>query len=124
MNEIVIDQTTGETLYSCRWTAGGDVLLSDGSASEVWGTGGRTASSYAVTMLEDAPSGHYVGDFDPDGNIGVGLYKVTVFNQAGANPANADMAIGMGEINWGGKAEITHGVLSAQKSQLLNIYNK
>lgn len=122
MNETVLDTFTGETLYSCRWTADGDVLLSDGSAAEVWGTGGRTASSYAVEMFEDAPSGHYVGDFDPDGNIGIGLYKVVVFSQAGDNPQNSDMAIGRGEMDWNGSSEITHGVLSAQKSQVLNIY--
>lgn len=124
MKEIVFDMITGETLYSCRWTKDGDVFLSDGSSAEVWGTGGRTAASYAVEMTEDTPSGHYVGSFDPDGNISAGLYKVTVFSQAGANPANADQAIGLGEINWGGRGETTIGVLSAQKSQILNVYNQ
>ena len=123
-NEIAHDTFTGETLYSCKWTLDGDVFLSDGSSSEEWGTGSRDADDYDVAMAENAPDGHYVGEFDPSGNVAAGVYKVTVFLQAGANPANADLAIARGEMIWSGSSEITLGTLSGQGSKVLNRYDE
>lgn len=122
--EVAHNTITGKTLYLCRWTLGGDVFLSDGSSSEEWGTDGRDADDYDVAMAENAPDGHYVGDFDASGNIVLGLYKVAVFVQAGASPDDADLSIAQGEINWSGSTEITLGTLSGQGSQVLNVYDE
>ncbi len=122
--EVAHNTNTGETLYSCKWDLDGDVFLSDGSSSEEWGTDGRDADDYDVAMAENAPDGHYVGDFDPDGNIAIGTYKVTVFVQAGASPDDSDRAIAQGEISWSGSSEITVGTLSAQGGKVLNVYNE
>ncbi len=123
MNEIAKEYTTGNTVYSCRWDSSGDVFLTRGASSEVWGTGGRDASDYAVTMEENATDGHYIGDFDTSGNITTsGVYKVAVFLQEGGSPADDDFAISEGEMYWSGTSEVTPLTLSAQNSRVLNKY--
>ena len=123
--EVAHNAITGDTLYFCRWTLDGDVFLSDGSSSEEWGTDDRDADDYDVAMTENDPDGHYTGDFDSDGNIVLGTYKVAVFLQVGADPADSDVpAIAQGEISWSGSSEITLGTLSAQGGKVLNVYDE
>ncbi|HEB26355.1 MAG TPA: hypothetical protein ENI05_01075 [Porticoccus sp.] len=123
--EVAHNAITGDTLYFCRWTLDGDVFLSDGSSSEEWGTDDRDADDYDVAMAENDPDGHYTGDFDSDGNIVLGIYKVAVFLQVGADPADSDVpAIAQGEISWSGSGEITLGTLSAQGGKVLNVYDE
>ncbi len=123
-DELAHDTITGKTLYSCRWQLGGNVFLSDGASDEVWGTGGRTAADYDVAMSENAPDGHYTGDFDTSSNIAAGVYKAAVFLQAGGSPADSDLAVARGEISWSGSSEITLGTLSGQGSSILNVYDE
>jgi hypothetical protein len=106
-NEIAHNYTTGSTLYACRFQLDGDVFLTAGASDEVWGTGGRDADDYDVAMTESGSSGHYVCDFDASSNIAEGHYRVTVFLQAGANPADADIELAQGEIFWDGTSEVT-----------------
>lgn len=120
--EVSHNTITGETLYFCRWKSNGNVFLSDGASDEVWGTGGRDTNDYDVAMAENVPDGHYVGDFDASENIELGVYKVAVFVQVGASPADSDLAVAQGEISWSGSSEITPGTLSSQGSQVLNVY--
>lgn len=110
-NEVSHDFTSGETLYSCRFQLDGDVFLTDGASDETWGTGARDADDYDVTMTEDGAGGHFTGDFDTSANISAGVYTVTVYTQAGANPVDADLAIGRGVIYWDGTAEIDTSTL-------------
>ncbi len=105
MNEVSWDYLPGCTLYFCRFQLNGDVFLSDGASDEVWGTGDRDADDYDVSMTEAGSSGHYVGDFDSVPNIEDGIYRVVIYLQAGANPADSDAAIASGQIEWDGSAE-------------------
>lgn len=105
-NEIAHNFATSQTLYSCRFQLNGDVFLTNGASDEVWGTGGRDADDYDVAMSEKGSSGHYVGNFDPSGNIAAGFYRVTVYHQAGASPVDADPAIAQGVGRWDGTAFI------------------
>ena len=123
-DEFTHNAITGQTLYAVRWQLNGNVFLSDGASDEVWGTGGRDADDYDVAMAENAPDGHYVGDFDTSGNIELGVYKGAVFVQVGGSPANSDLAVAQGEISWSGDSEITTGTLLSQGSQILNIYDE
>lgn len=149
-NEIAHNAITGQTLYAVRWQLNGNVFLSDGASDEVWGTDGRDADDYDVTMTENAPDGHYIGNFDTSANISAGDYPVTVFIQAGGSPADSDLANAQGIMNWDGTAEINAStitekidddvigddgdtleslsdqmdVLSAQGSQVLNVYKE
>jgi hypothetical protein len=113
-NEITHNTKTGLTLYACRFQPDGDVFLTNGATDEVWGTAGRDADDYDVTVTEEDGSGHYKGDFDTSANITVAAaYPVTVYRQLGANPADSDPAIAQGVIDWDGTAEITLVTLDA-----------
>jgi hypothetical protein len=146
-NEVYHNYTTASTLYFCVFTSAGNVFLSNGESSELWGTAGRTADDYHMGMAENGGGGHFVGTFDA--SIAAGVYRVCVYLQAGANPADSDLALAEGVMYWDGSAEInmttldttieddvigTGGdtledlsdqmdVLSSQKSQVLNVYD-
>lgn len=146
-NEVHHNHITGNTLYFCAFQPDGNVFLSNGESDETWGTGGRDADDYDMTMTEDGTGGHYVGTFDT--SIVAGVYHITVFLQTGASPADTDRPLGQGVIYWDGSAEIDIStldasinddviggdgdtletlsdqmdVLSAQQSQVLNVYD-
>lgn len=117
-NEVSMDYTSGSTLYFCRFQPNGDVFISDGSSDEIWGAGGNDADDYDVGLVESGASGHYVGHFDAPGNIANGTYRVTVYLQAGGNPADADVAIAQGLIHWIGGRSVTVGLLDKRIRKL------
>lgn len=113
-NEITHNAPTGLTLYTCRFQPNGNVFLTNGASDEVWGTAGRDADDYDVTMTEEDGSGHYKGNFDTSANItDSGAYPVAVYRQLGGNPADSDPAIAQGEQQWDGTAEINLVTLDA-----------
>ena len=118
-NEITHNYTSGSTLYACRFQQAGNVFLTNGASDEVWGTGGRDADDYDVTLTEEGDSGHYIADFDGSGNIALGTYHVTIYKQLGANPTDiVDTPIGQGVIYWDGTAEVTIVAADFQASLL------
>ncbi len=126
-NETSFDYFTGETLYSCRFQPDGNVFITDGSADEIWGAGGHTAADYAVTMAENGAGGHFVGDFDPDGEIaasGEVGYPVAVFLKDGINPADGDIALGRGDMHWDGEAEISLSTVYITNNTVINNYDE
>lgn len=101
--KLNVNRFSGLTVFACRFDEDGLVFLTDGSAVEVWGTGGRDAADYAVALTEIGVSGHYVGDFDASANIAAGIYPVAFYEQAGASPADTDIpAVRDGEMDWDG----------------------
>ncbi len=112
-NEIHIDYKSGSTLYAVIRNSAGNVWYPTGQTFEAWGTDGRDADDYDIS-LTDKDGGRYVGDFD--GNISAGRYTVQVFLQAGDNPADGDDIIGNGEIIWTGAGELTADKVFANKA--------
>ena len=112
-NEIHVDYTTGNTLYAVVRNRAGEVWYSGGQVFESWGTGGRAANDYDIS-LTDKCGNRYVGNFD--GNIPAGRYSVQAFLQAGANPADSDNLVGSDEIVWSGAGEVTSDKLLANKA--------
>ena len=106
-NEITWDSVTGLTFNVYRFKTDDNVLLANPATNEVWGTGGRTAADYAIAMSESGASGHYSVDFNAGGAIAAGVYRFVIALQSGVNPANADVKVAKGEIDWDGTAEIT-----------------
>ena len=121
-DEIFHNWETGATLYATRFQLDGNVFITDGSSDEIWGAGTNDADDYDVTMPEDGAGGHYVGDFDTSGNISAGIYRVTVFLQAGGSPADTDIPIAQGEMHWDGSAEITIESTLAKARLDANVY--
>ena len=106
--EVKHNYTTGLTLYFCRFIqSNSNVMLANPATNEVWGTDGRDADDYDVQMSEEGGSGHYTGDFASGGSIGVGVYHIAVYNQAGGSPVDSDIPLAQGEIDWNGSAEET-----------------
>lgn len=112
-NEIHVDYTSGNTLYAVVRNEAGEVWYAGGQVFESWGTGGRAANDYDIS-LTDKGGNRYVGNFD--GNIAAGRYSVQVFLQAGANPADSDNLVGGDEIVWSGVGEVTSDKLLANKA--------
>ena len=110
-NEITWDSVTGLTFNVYRFKTDDNVFLANPATNEVWGTGGRTAADYAIVMSESGASGHYSVDFNDGGAIAAGVYRFVIALQAGVNPANADVKVAKGEIDWDGTAEITPSVI-------------
>ena len=86
----------------------------------------RIPARYDVTMTESTvgSSGHYVGDFDASGNIVAGTYRICIYKQAGANPADTDLPIGQAEIYWNGTKEIELGVINGNQVLVHNVYRE
>lgn len=112
-NEIHVDYASGNTLYVVVRNKAGDVWYAAGQAFEAWGTGGRDADDYDIS-LTDKDGSRYVGDFD--GNIPAGRYRIQIFLQAGAAPADSDSLVAGDEIIWTGTAVLTADKLLANKA--------
>ena len=112
-NEIQADYASGNVLYAVVRDISGKVWYVTGQVFEVWGTDGRDADNYDITLADKSGS-RYVGSFD--GNIPAGRYSVQIFLQAGANPANGDTLISSDEILWFGSGRITAEKLLANKA--------
>jgi len=123
-NELTHNSATGLNFYACRFQTDGDVFITDGSADEVWATGGHTADDYDVAMTEEASSGHYKADFDAGTNIGAGVYQVVIYLRVGANPADSDPPVAQGEIYWDGTAEINESVIDTVVDTILTDTNE
>jgi hypothetical protein len=113
-NEIHIDYSSGSTLYAVIRNGAGQVWYPGGQVFETWGTGGRTANDYDISLTDKGGS-RYVGNFD--GNIPAGRYSVQIFLQAGANPADSDNLVGAEEIVWSGSGKVTCEKLLANKAE-------
>ena len=112
-NEIHVDYASGNTLYAVVRNTAGDVWYIAGQTFEAWGTAGRTAGDYDVSLTDKSGS-RYVGNFDA--NIPAGRYCVQTFLQAGANPADGDTFVSAEEIAWSGTGRITADKMLANKA--------
>lgn len=112
-NEIHVNYVSGNTLYAVVRNVAGAVWHVAGQLFEAWGTGGRTADDYDIS-LTDKNGSRYVGNIDA--NMPAGRYFVQVFLQAGANPANGDNLVAGHEIVWSGTGRVTTDKLLANKA--------
>jgi hypothetical protein len=112
-NEIHIDYPSGSTVYAVIRNIAGQVWNPAGQAFENWGTDGRDADDYDLT-LTDKGGDRYIGDFDAD--VPAGRYTIQAFLQAGADPVDGDILVGGGRIIWRGSGELTGDKILANKA--------
>ena len=112
-NEININYASGNSLYAVVRNGAGDVWNATGQTFELWGTGGRTADDYDISLTDKSGS-WYIGNLDS--SIPAGRYSIQVFLQAGANPADGDTFIAGQEILWSGTGVVKADKLLANKA--------
>lgn len=112
-NEIHANYAADNTLYAVVRNGQGNVWYIAGQNFEEWGTDGRTADDYDISLTDKSGS-RYVGDFD--NNIPAGRYSVQVFLQGGANPTDGDTLVANNEILWSGTGKVTVDKLLANKA--------
>lgn len=119
-NEIWHNYLTSKTLYAAVFRiSDGQVYLTNASGPEVWGAGGNDADDYDVAMTETnvGNSMHYIGTFLQA--FAAGVYRITIYQQAGVSPADSDTAIAQAEIHWDGTAEIDISTLDTTLDAIL-----
>lgn len=104
VNEIHVNYASGNTLYLIVRDREGNVWYPDGQVFESWGTDGRTAEDYCLSLIDKSGS-LYIGDFD--NNIAAGTYIVQIFLQGGVDPADGDNLVESREFVWSGTGRIT-----------------
>lgn len=112
-NELHTNYESGNILYAVIRIKDGKVWYVNGMVFESWGTGGRDAEDYCISLV-DKNGSFYAGDFDE--NIPPGGYFVQIFLQEGAIPVNSDSLIAGKDFVWSGTGEITSEKLLVNKA--------
>lgn len=90
------------TLYARLANPAG--LWWNGSSFEAYSAGNY--SNYDISMTEQGNSGVYVADF-PTAIVTGGSYEYFVHRQSGGSPAEGDLIIGTGKVDWTGTASVS-----------------
>lgn len=116
--EIHFNYLTSKNLYAAVFNTAGEVLRTSTEVFETWGTSGRTAVDYDITMTETAAgaSMHYIGTFPV---IAAAVYRITVYERGNGTPVNSDIAIAEAEIHWDGTSEIDVSTMTTTINAIL-----
>lgn len=109
-NEIRQFYPAGYTLYGVIRNTAGEVWYPTGEVFEAWGTGGRAAADYDITLTYTGVQ-EYIGDFDT--KISAGRYDTQNMRQVGGAPADTDPIVGVSQISWSGSAAVGSGEVGA-----------
>lgn len=98
--EIQATYTTGSTLYAQVRNSVGQIWNTASSVFQAYVT--ANIADYDVAMTEQGTaSGFYSGTF-PTGITTAGTYPVTVYRRVGGSPAETDLVVAAGNIEWSG----------------------
>ncbi len=100
-NELIINHSSGSTLYALLFDATGNVWNGSSFAAPA----SASWTDYDIAMTEVATATGIYRASRPAAAAGV--YGWVVRKQAGGPPAVTDIAVGSGEIRWTGTAEET-----------------
>lgn len=116
--ELQADHTTGRTVYFLLRNSVGAIW--NGAAFEAYATGNYANYDIAATEQGTA-SGLYVANMPA---VSAGLYNLVAKERAGGSPAESDVTIGEGEIEWtstlvGLSALLVNGLLPSNVGAVL-----
>lgn len=96
--ELQAPYLTGRTVYAVVRNAVGEAWNTDSEAFEAYQT--ANYADYAIALTEQGTAGQvYAGDMPA---AAAGVYGVTVHDQAGGSPAEGDLVVGAGSVEWDG----------------------
>lgn len=98
-NEIKAPSVTGLTLYAVVINLAGQVW--NGTTFEA--LLGANWANYDIALTEQVSAGIYYGTFPV---VAAGLYDVQIRQQLGGTPAVSDPVVAIGQMPWGGTAEV------------------
>lgn len=108
--EIHFDHTTGTTCYVQVRNSVGQIWSTVGAAFEAYLT--ANIANYDIAATEQGTaSGLYAADMPA---ASAGIYNIVAKERAGASPAETDVTVGVGEIEWDGTAVAGLGVSEAE----------
>src|SRR5690349_13645950 len=103
-NEIQFQYTTGKTIYAIVRNASAEVWSVTAEGFVTFAD--ADISDYAMTVTEQGNSGYYLADF-PTGITSGGRFKVVAFEEAGSGPAESDISVAEGQVEWDGSAVVS-----------------
>jgi len=95
-NELQTDYITGRTVYFLLRNSTGSVW--NGAAFETYVTANYTTYDIAATEQGTA-SGYFQGNMP---SLDPGIYYITAKERAGGAPAETDITVGTGVVQWNG----------------------
>lgn len=99
--EIRALTSSGLTVYAQVLNGSGQVW--NGTTFETYTAGNW--GDYDIALTEQGSSGRYIGNF-PSGITTAGDYEFYAYRQLGASPAQSDVAVGVGKVEWSGSAVV------------------
>lgn len=111
-SEIQLQHTTaGANLYALVRNSVGQVY--NGTAFVTYAT--ADLANYDIALTEQGTASRfYAGNFPA---VAAGVYGVSVYVRAGANPAEGDALAGIGDIEWDGSAVLPRSQIAADLPQ-------
>ena len=121
-NEIWCNDDEGATYYAVIWRKSNDQLcIVAGDTSEAWVD--ANIGNYDVP-LTGHDGDYYSADF-PTAITTEGVYRITIFKQAGGSPhADNDTSEFQGELYWNGSEEVNIYTVNQTSTSVTNIYDE
>jgi hypothetical protein len=92
---------TAVNIYCVIRDASGAAYRADTQVFEAYVTANLTSTKYAIAMTEQGTASRYYTVAFPSA-IGAGIYAVAVFKRVGGSPAESDVVVSGGSIDWDG----------------------
>jgi hypothetical protein len=105
-NELQTDYLSGKNVYFLLRNSVGQIW--NGAAFEAYATANYANYDIAATEQGTA-SGYYTASMP---SVSLGIYYVVAKERAGGAPAETDITVGTGTINWDGSAVVTANALA------------
>lgn len=119
--EVQFKYKTSATTYFRTWNRNSLIFNTSGTSGAFTNYDASVYESYKRSATEKGSCGHYAGDFPT--TIAPGIYSIEALEQLGANPAESDPIIAVGDLEWNGTTVLplsdltTSGQLSLLTSQ-------
>lgn len=105
-SELQVDYVTGKSVYFLVRNTTGSIW--NGSSFVAYNA--SNYGDYDVVASEQGSSGYYVANMP---GAGAGVYEVVAKERVGGSPAESDLTVGTGEIQWTGSAVLPLSSLAA-----------